>query len=859
MRRLTATIFALAAFFGAWALPALSQRAQLPEAPALPADILAEVDEVPVRGHISDRRTTHDGRLQITKGRLGTELSIVRPEVFRRHVLDEPRTTDGPTFVLAGASLHRSEFEDVVVDHAALCDPYLDAESRPNPYACTSKGRDADCYDVSVLQLIQRPEDSGSRLRTELWSTPVTVTVRNPKTTRAEIVAVELRGQPERSPIRRSPRKAGEFLFEPITTSDGRLLIANSGDTLVYSVMQPSDAACDARNWTELRHLSEAPNDPRMQRYELARYPMRDTLNRRIKPGQPIRGAYPWIDRAGKNLFFMHVATPGLFYRDRDGREQTRFDVLNPLPSEQIDFEAGNASRFGMATLGLWTQGKIVIPDRRINAIDFHTGARRYYPEIRLYGSEPENTTLERSAITHINSVESEWNYLAPFLGRAPRDVAWLITGSNGMTDEVVFDDALTVGTLIWAPMNAPVNPATQAWYDGFDARRRRGYVQRPRIQNAAAAETLWKLPDYGSLVGARTEPVAAGGVVGKGLWLDGEAGRLEFKVPRQPNEAAMQNATWTTTIWIDPRESSGRRRLLSFPDSSWVDVAGDSLFIGSGGDSGREVVLPEALGPRTAAWTHLGFVSEPSGLEVYVGGLRLASLDGAWLRPRGGYIAVGAPRGGAEQGFRGWVDELRVVSGSQSPEQLCNYGHGTLRGLRPGPQANEFAFAANYPQSTHDDVSRLLEAAGYASFPRYRCERVRGPRAPCLDDIHRTQGGDASCVRRALLFPEGPLFFDAPRPDSRRNAFCLSCHAAENQAPSLQIAAALRAGAAGSDLSDDSRRQPLQAPARLHGVIPAELLDLRRDQIAPPEGILLDRLLYPSRGASSRSGHQPR
>lgn len=859
MRRSPATTCALAALLGALALPALSQRAQFPEAPSRPVDILAEVDGAPIRGHISDRRTTHDGRLQVTKGRLGTELSIVRPEVFRRHLLDEPRTTDGPAVVIDPSTLHRSEFEEAIADHAALCDPYLDSRSSPNPYACSSKGRDADCYDVSLLQLVQQPEDSGRRLRTELWSTPVTVTVNNPKTTRAAIAQVVLRGEPQRSPIRRTPRRAGEFLFEPMTTSDGRLLLVNSGDTLLYSVMRSSDAACDARNWTELRHLSEAPNDPDMQRYGIARYPMRDSLNRRIKPGQPVRGAYPWIDRAGKNLFFMHVATPGLFYLDGDGRMQTRFDVLNPLPEREIDPEAGNASRFGMATLGLWTQGKIVLPDRRVNAIDFHTGARRYYPELRLYDTEPTNATLERSAITHINSAESEWNYLSTFLGRSPRDVAWFVTGSNGMSDEVVFDDALTIGTLIWAPMNAPVNPATQAWHDGFDARKRRGYIQRPRIQNAAAAETQWKLPGFGALVGARVEPVAAGGIVGKGLWLGGETGRLEFKVPRQPREAAMRDATWTTTIWIDPRASAGRRRLLSFPDDSWVDVADGSLFIGSGSGSGREVVLPTALGMQEGAWTHLGFVSEPERLEIHVGGLRLTTIEGSWLRPRSGHIAVGVPRGGLAEGFRGWVDELRVVSGAQSPEQLCNYSHGTLRGLRPGQQPNEFALAGSYPQATHDDISAVLEAAGHAAYPRYRCEQVRGPRAPCLDDIHRTKGADASCVRQALLFPEGPLFFDAPRPDSRRNAFCLSCHAAENRSPSLQISAALRAGSAGSSLSDDPRRQPLQAPARLHGVIPAELLDLRDDVIAPPEGFLLDRLLYPARRATGPTSRRPR
>lgn len=847
----TAGLSALLALGFVW--PAWSQRPALPEAPANAPDVLATVDGRRAHGHVSDRRTTHDGRVQITKDRFGIRISTVRPEVFRRHLVEERRSTDGPARYLEETDLHASTVEGAVLSHAAICDPYRDDSSRANPYPCRADGTDADCYDVSVLQLVQLPGAQGRRLRTELWSTPITVTVRASKTVRAAVADVEMRGAPVRSPIRRAPARAGRSLLEPITTGDGRLLVANSGDTIVYAVMPPDATACDARNWKKLRHLSSAPDDPAMERYDIARYPVRDSVNRPIPSGRPIRGAYPWIDREGKNVFFMHVATPGLFYRDDRGRMRSRFDVVDRPRNRDIDLAAESASRFGMAFFGAWTQGKIVVPDNRLNAIDFTTGTPRFRPRVRLYDTDPVEATLELSSITHVNSAESQWDHLLAYLGRSPADVAWFVTANNGMTDEVVFDDALRLGTLIWAPMNAPVDPQGRGWYDGFDARGRKGYVRPPRIQNAAAAQSVWTLPDYGELTGGRVEPIAAGGVVGKGLWMDGELGRLEFRVPRQPDPLAMTGATWTTTIWVDPRGPEGRRRLLTFPDGSWLDLEAEALWLGGGGEVEQEVPLPETLRLREGEWRHLGVVSRPDRTDIHVDGMRLATLEGDRLRPAQGRIEVGASSGAAPSAFRGWLDELRVVSGPGSAEQMCNYAGGTLRGLQAGAQAGAFVDAAAYPQATHDAISAALAVQGYPTYERYSCERIRGPRAPCLDDIHRTLGGDPSCVRHPLLFPEGPLFADRPRPDSRGNVFCLSCHAPTNRVEGLQIGPALRPGPPGSDLSDDPRRQPSQAPPVMHGVIPAGTLGFRRPVIAPPDGLPIDVFLYPTGGGSGR------
>jgi hypothetical protein len=287
-------------------------------------------------------------------------------------------------------------------------------------------------------------------------------------------------------------------------------------------------------------------------------------------------------------------------------------------------------------------------------------------------------------------------------------------------------------------------------------------------------------------------------------LWLDGDRTRLEYKVPSQSAEA-MGQATWTTTISVDPREI-GRRRLLSFPDGSWVDLDAGSAILG--GVTGSEVSfdLPAQLQPRSRAWTHLAFVSTPASTDLYVQGLKLGRQVGAYLRPR----------------------------------------------LDATTDAAAFTTAGLYPDASHEEISTRLTAGSHPSWERYLCERERGSEAGCLDSIHRPGGSESSCVRAAILFPEGPLTHDRPRPDSRSNTFCRSCHSKEHPTPALRIAGPLKAGPAGTELATDDRRQPAQAPRSLHGFLPRGFLGLDENMEAPPEGVLLDRWLYPAAGGDS-------
>lgn len=830
----------------ALALPAAGAGQGLPETPTLPPEVVATDGVKTLHGHVSPRRSTHDARVRV----FGSSPTAKRwfytaqAELYRRHLAEEARTSDGRRFAVDPALFHSSALDGAVPGHIEICDPYLAAGAARNPYACGSGGRPADCYDVTVILAVNAPATDERRAAIELWSTPVKVTVRNPKTRNADVARVEVLGEPVRAPFTRAPKRSGSNLLEPVTSSDGRLLIANSGDTLLYSVMGDAATPCDARGWKKLSHLSRAPSDPAMARYGLARYPLRDTENRRIKAGRPIRGAYPWIDRAGKNLFFTQVGSAGLFYRDGEGELRRRFEVENRPRRREIELAGG--TRFGMSWVGLWSEGKIVVPDTRVNNVDFHTGARDYRPRIRVYEGPGGHVELERAPIVDLNSPESGWNYRAALRTRQPRDVVWWLSASQGMTSEVVFDDSLDAGTLVYSPMNAAVDNKKRAYRDGFDAKRG-GYVKAPRIQNAAASERRWALPRFGRLSGARVEPIAAGGVVAKGLWLDGSLGRLDYAIPAQTRAQEMTDAVWTTTLAIDPRGTGTRSRLLTFPDGSWVDLAGSRLLLGGAGAT-SSIELPAALAPAPRRWTHLAFVSEPGRVVVYVDGFRLATASGSWLRPAPGPLTVGAASTAETDppaSFRGWLDELRIASGERDPETICNWAGGTLAGADPADEA--FATAGAYPAESHDAVSALLAATSRKTFERYRCVRRRAGGDSCLDAIHRFSGIPDRCVGPAVRFPEGPLFADLPRPDSRANANCRSCHVEGHPTPSLRLARPLRAGEPGTALADDARRQPRQAPTRIHGIVPRELLGLSEDLVAPLEGLLLDPFLYSS------------
>jgi len=113
-----------------------------------------------------------------------------------------------------------------------------------------------------------------------------------------------------------------------------------------------------------------------------------------------------------------------------------------------------------------------------------------------------------------------------------------------------------------------------------------------------------------------------------------------------------------------------------------------------------------------------------------------------------------------------------------------------------------------------------------------------------CFLDLDRDYGAHlqnlpegTEGMRMAIHFPEGPVRYGAPRPDSSGNGFCLSCHTAEGKGAmglgALEYRPDVRA-------EDDPRRQPMQPPRRVFGNIPAGWLEGGPAEaiVAPPEGL---------------------
>jgi hypothetical protein len=273
-----------------------------PEAPAILRDVALIDDEVKFTApYVPGHRTTMDGRvaLRVQGGPPGTvqHATMLSFYLFAPEKLSAPVMQGPPgAGILADATPFDVLFPPAVapgverLGHHAICDPTTETPgSRSNPYPCG----DDDCYDVTVVNT------TSTGVTAQVWGTPVTVRVRDPKTASARIVDVAL-GEPVPG---MSILTSNEFT-EPAVTMDGRLLTGRVGRfprtwihpetgasfTRPYDLMYaqlPDDAApCDVTQWTTLHPMSHAPYDDQMVgRYGLAAWPFRDT------EGAPTRGS----------------------------------------------------------------------------------------------------------------------------------------------------------------------------------------------------------------------------------------------------------------------------------------------------------------------------------------------------------------------------------------------------------------------------------------------------------------------------------------------------------------------------------------------------------------------------------------
>jgi len=773
-----------------------------------------------------------------------------------------------------------------------------------------------DCYDLKMITVVEfeKNTQSGWKTKFQLWSKDFTVVVENPKTLQAKFRVVF--SSNDATP---GSEFFGEEAQEPTITTDGRLFVARLGHSevepsngnkrngldpshpdyestpakpldIVYSTYPTYHAPCDVTKWTSLEPMSKAYTDPQMQgRYGIAAYPFLDSLGNPILNGEDLHVSYPWIDREGKNLFFTAIR-PTLFSKVKGSADQvvSRYEeqcaggattcFADPTYGEVTEFEEPLNFR-GVGVAGLWTHGKMVLFDNIINNIDYGLGRRNgEQRDLKLYddavnpwiragsGSYPGGGAMEHSTgnFSFIDSMEQLWNWNEMMVPLTMRDVVWTVN-TGKVSAEVPFDDYIDPNALIIAEMSGAIerNNASSKflkYYDGVELTEDDGEVNlgvqgEVRFQNAATSPD-WNLPKYGQVHGnVRLEPVALGGIEGKGAWLDGTGDAISFAMPMQPPGKSYNNQVWYLSVFVDRRfpDDTTRRELFTFPNGGEISFVGTNTiqYENASGTITDTIDISGATWPTSEKWLHLAFVlDQPANTtRLYVNGLRWKSTSGTF--PINGTFYVGdGPDGASDQlakGFRGWIDEVKLLAYEPNPEVACNHARGTI--MRVSSASGDLLTLANaYPLPTHAAIRSALNLADTSKFVCYHDYKELFNANPRVITPGKMATRGLTHARDALLFPNGPLMVDAPRPDASGNAFCVSCHPANGQ---FGLSAAALAPLPNVNMQDDIRRQPMQPPAYMLGNVPPGLIGK-----APYNGpathqtgwrYLSDRNMYPN------------
>ena len=183
--------------------------------------------------------------------------------------------------------------------------------------------------------------------------------------------------------------------------------------------------------------------------------------------------------------------------------------------------------------------------------------------------------------------------------------------------------------------------------------------------------------------------------------------------------------------------------------------------------------------------------------------------------------------------------------------EMLCRHALGTVTGLvlsddplgrTPAAPAliDEAARYRGFQANVH---ARLQPEDRYALYICYDHNRT----VDGWVDMTALPPGVVS-VSEKILMPEGPFVYDEPRPDSRDNSYCASCHRSDGtpyRSPAL-LEAALEPGAV--NFVEDPRRSVRRPAPRMYGNIPADYfgpgLPVTPLKGEGPDGVLIDAYL---------------
>jgi hypothetical protein len=879
-------------------LPALSSPATVvPPPPLTPRSVRLVEGNRNLRAFIPAHRTTPDGRVAL----VGTSLAAMRLEELRAGAA----VTQGSDLSSRILGNVRRPIGDVVPDSLPGAERLASFLCQPSPRQPTACGpqNDSDCYDLVLIQELKTaPLDQNGVV---LVSIPLQVRVSNPKTPQAEIAEVT---RSDRSRWRQSQTLPFSLMAELLATADGRVLVgrilsyqgtgAGDGDpgadmsyrisggrthratfSLFYAY---ADTPCDVRAWadrangifTSLRPLPAAPFDERLvmdsgARYGFAAAPMRDSSGGAYGETDVLQGSYPWVDREGSNLFFSTV-NPSVLDRSAS---VARYPVAREGGALSY---VGSPPR-GFAVVGSWTQGKTVMLDGMFNNDD--SGFR---PDdthrLQLYRSAMQNLSVRvngggkdgtpagipnaRPNNHHIESFENRHAMHLSSVPVTPRDVVWTL--SRGLaTTEVAFDDFMDPYVLLFAEMNASwevekdgsvpgYNPRNGTLNDGFRLGGER-FVHDPgriRLQNAAASRMYPVIRD-GAVDGpARIEPVALGGVHGRGLWLE-PTSRMRFALPAGTGSAA-QGQAFLVGFFVDARDSLvGRRHLFTLQPSagetvSVMAVDGATIEIEKSGQT-SSVDVSCQVRSWARRWHHLAVLFEGRKATVFLDGnpVGVAMSASATALTEGSLLVGGGSPGSDAPGIRGWYDDVRlVVDGAKqmtqagSVELICNYARGTTLevGASAPPAWQERADRADFARARAVEVGAVRAPA-----PRLVC----GTNYTTEHGIGRRALPAGTSMLRDEILLEGTerLRHDRPRPDSRARSFCSTCHVPSSKDPGRAHGLLLQALApSGLTAAMDPRTQPMQPPspgadvASAFGFLPAAW-------IAAPDGERVPRM----------------
>jgi hypothetical protein len=429
-----------------------------------------------------------------------------------------------------------------------------------------------------------------------------------------------------------------------------------------------------------------------------------------------------------------------------------------------------------------------------------------------------------------IDSAENIYNAYRNMRTTLPRDVVWLVHNSLG-TEEVEFDDYMDPKALIVSSMTAGAefinaDPNNRDYHNHWIYRD--GYlhpgdgVARTRnssvlVQNAATSDTL-PIPRYGYLSAGRVEPIAMGGIHGRGLWLSG-TNTVNYKFT-----GAMADTELFLSIFLDNRSGDESfRQLVRFPDGTQILLNGSTVRFKKLAEV-RDVSVPTGKNN----WNNLGIgVSQDhKTISIYHNGMKLntISTNARFFRITDSLqLSVGSTE---NTGFRGWVDDLRLFSYIPTSEVICNHAYGSLHLVKDNATSYWKGVAARYSDETHREIFNQLPNSyvgeiGASSSSRFACTADYGDHMGKYRARQRESEGLIS-IRDAILFAvpvnggfeDGRLHWNSARVDYRGNLFCLSCHTpAERRGLTL---AALEPGPVCA--MRDSRRQPFEPLLFLQG-----------------------------------------